>query len=91
MESLLVRWLIQLRLDDGRLPSGRIIDLIDSAGDGQPCDGCGEIITKVETAVTGLSAENWRSIRLHPSCFRIWDRARLGRPSALSKEDHRLH
>ena len=58
MDSLLVRWVIQLRLDDGRLPSGRIIDLIDSAGDGQPCDGCGEIITKVETAVTGLSAEN---------------------------------
>src|SRR5215471_4553565 len=36
------RWLIQLRLEDGRLPRGQVTDLRERPGDGQAwCDGCG--------------------------------------------------
>ncbi len=64
MEPLLVRWLIQVRLEDGRLPRGRLTDLMDRPGDGQPCDGCGAIITKAEKAVAGIVVDDWREIRL---------------------------
>jgi hypothetical protein len=74
----LVRWLIQLRLGDGRLPRGRIAEVLASSGDGQPCDGCGALIAKDEKAVSGLVAEDWRGILLHVDCFQVWDVERLG-------------
>ncbi len=75
----IVRWLIQLRLEDGRLPRGGIADVLDSLGDGQPCDACGAIITTAEKAVMGLILDDWRPIRLHVDCFRIWNVERQNR------------
>jgi len=78
MDTLLARWLIQLRLKNGRLPRNGITDLTDSPGDGQSwCDGCGASLTQAEKVVTGLGEEDWRSIRLHRECFRIWETERL--------------
>ena len=46
MDTLLARWLIQLPLENGRLPRNGITDLTDSPGDGQSwCDGCGASLT----------------------------------------------
>ena len=78
----MVRWLIQLRLEDGRLPRGRITDRTENAGDGRRCDGCGAVISAVETAVTGVSEEDCRDIRLHVACFKIWDTERLAKCEA---------
>jgi hypothetical protein len=78
MEPLLARWLIQLRLGDGRLPCGHPTDLRERPGDGQSwCDGCGLIITKGARAVTGIVEGDWRAIRLHLDCFRVWEAERL--------------
>jgi len=77
VEPLIVRWLIQLRLNDGRLPRGRLTDLIKRPGDQRVCDGCGMFITKAQQAVTGMIADDWREIRLHINCFKVWDIERL--------------
>ncbi len=75
----LVRWLIQRRLEDGRLPRGPITELQDSLGNGQPCDGCGTNIAKEQKSVSGIVMEDWRSIQLHRDCFEAWDVERSGR------------
>ncbi len=70
MDPVVARWLITARLEDGRLPHSRITDVLDSPGDGQPCDGCGVIITKAEKAVNP-------NRRIPPRCFRAWTRTRV--------------
>jgi len=73
MESVLVRWLIQLRLDDGRLPHGHPTDLREQPGDGQSyCHGCGNILAKAEKTVIGLVSGVTREFRLHWDCFHTW-------------------
>jgi len=34
----LMRRLIKLRLEDGRLPRGPVAEVLDGTGNGQPCD-----------------------------------------------------
>src|SRR5262245_34484302 len=61
MESVLVRWLIQLRLDDGRLPRGHPTDLRERPGDGQSyCHGCAHVISKAEKIVIGMVPDDTR-------------------------------
>jgi len=68
-----VRWLIQQRLKDGRLPRGRIADVQAGLGDGQECDGCGAIIAKNQKAVSAMIAETWHKLRMHVECFGVWE------------------
>jgi hypothetical protein len=72
----LVQWLIQRRLEDGRLPRGSVTEIQEIAGNGQPCDGCGAIISKAQRAVSGIAVESWRSLRLHVDCFEVWEAER---------------
>jgi hypothetical protein len=79
MDQEIARLIIQLRLEDGRLPRRYLAGIRDSASDGQQrCDGCGGIIAKGENAVTGTAIAEWRNIRLHVDCFRIWQAERFG-------------
>jgi len=47
----LMRRLIKLRLEDGRLPRGLVAEVLDGTGNGQPCDACGDILAKDQKAV----------------------------------------
>jgi len=77
MEPILARWLIQMRLEDGRLPHGQATNLIEGPGDGQSwCNGCTMLLTKAEQVVTWLVPDQWRQVRLHVDCFLIWDAER---------------
>ena len=82
MDAEVTRQLIQRRLQDGRLPYGRVLALPVRRGDGQVCDGCGTIITTDQMARTALVVEDWSTIYLHAECFAIWDVDRL----ALSRQ-----
>jgi hypothetical protein len=73
----LMRRLIKLRLEDGRLPRGPVAEALDGPGNGQPCDACGAILAKDQKAVCGIVVEDWRSIRLHIDCFQVWDVERV--------------
>ena len=74
MESVLVRWLIQLRLDDGRLPRRHPTDLQECRGDGQSyCHGCAGILTTAEKIVVAMVPDDLREFRLHQSCFQTWE------------------
>ena len=78
MEPVLVRWLIQLRLDDGRLPRGHPTDLHERLGDGQSyCHGCASILSKAEKIVMAVVPDDRRELRLHWDCFRTWETERL--------------
>ena len=68
-----VRWLIQQRLKDGRLPRGRVADVKHGLGDGQECDGCGVTITKDRQGVFAITMEGWHKLRMHRECFDVWE------------------
>src|SRR5437667_4382013 len=71
-----VRWLIQQRLKDGRLPGGRIADVQHGLVD-RECDGCGAIIAKDRHG----ARSPWRagvSFECTPSAL-AFGRARAGR------------
>jgi len=73
MDAAVVFQLIRCRLEDGRLPHGRMADVRVQLGDGQRCDGCGAIITTKQTVVSGLAAEDWSPLQFHAECFDIWN------------------
>ncbi len=72
MDADVVRQLIRRRLEDGRLPHGRMAEVRVQLGDGQLCDGCGAVITTKQTVMSGLAAEDWSWLQLHADCFDIW-------------------
>jgi hypothetical protein len=80
MDSELTRQLIRCRLDDGRLPHDRAVELSFGPGGGQACDGCGAAITTHQAMTLRLDAEDWSEIRFHHECFQIWDGERLKAP-----------
>jgi hypothetical protein len=73
MDADVVRQLIRRRLEDGRLPHGRMAEVrVQLLGDGQLCDGCGAVITTKQTVMSGPAAEVWSWLQLHGDCFDIW-------------------
>ena len=94
MDSELTRQLIRLRLQDGRLPRDRAVELGFGPGSGQACDGCGAAITAHQTMTLRLDAADWSEIRFHDECFQIWEIERLkdphpGRPGSTSAKKDR--
>src|SRR5439155_1711844 len=59
MDSELTRQLIRLRLQDGRLPRDRAVELGFGPGSGQACDGCGAAITAHQTMTLRLETADW--------------------------------
>ena len=76
MDRGLLQQLVRLRINERRLPQGRAIGLRWIAGDGQPCDGCGEPLRTNEKAVIAMVSLEWMSIRFHEDCYDVWDAER---------------
>jgi hypothetical protein len=76
MNDVVIRMLIRQRLHDGRLPRDRVIELGYGSGIGQQCDGCGATIERDQRMTVRISADDWRTLRLHEDCFQIWDAER---------------
>ncbi len=72
-DPTLLRELIRQRLNDGRLPRTLLIELGHGHGIGKDCDGCGSAIAWNERMTVRMSAEDWRTLRLHQDCFEVWD------------------
>src|SRR5262245_33837360 len=68
-----LRHLIPERIQAGRLPRDRTIELWHGPGFGQTCDGCGLSITMAER-MSLMCADEWRVIRLHAECFVLWEK-----------------
>ena len=79
MTADVVRQRIRRRIEHGTLPRDRTIELWQTPGFGQTCDGCGVTITNADT-MSLVCADDWKLIRLHDRCFNLWDEER--RPSA---------
>ena len=73
MNDGVLRMLIRQRLHDGRLPRNKVIELGCGSGVGQECDGCGASIDPDQRMTVGISADDWRTLRLHDDCFQIWE------------------
>src|SRR2546426_11590902 len=82
MDSQVTWQLIRLRLQDGRLPHDRAVELSFAPGSGQVCDGCGAAITTHQTMMLRLDTEDWCEMRFHDECFHIWDDERLKDPQS---------
>jgi hypothetical protein len=66
--------MIQGKLVDGRLPQDPLPRVCGGPGQGETCDGCGEIVTRAELAMENADGEH--PIHFHVSCFYIWDAER---------------
>lgn len=77
MDDDLVRQLIRHRLQDGRLPSDRVVQVWEMPGNGHACDGCGLPLARNQTSVCGIAARYSMSIHFHADCFVIWECERL--------------
>lgn len=75
MDQLPLRLLIQAKLADGRLPRDHIPQMWGGPGNGETCDGCGEIVTKTQMVLEGLSAKEC-GVQFHVACFQVWDMER---------------
>jgi hypothetical protein len=67
-----VRQLIRDRIDNGSLPCHRTIELWQTPGFGQTCDGCDLAITTTDWMYL-ICADEWRAMRLHEDCFAVWE------------------
>ena len=77
MDLDVVRFVIRRRLQDGRLPRGRMMKVQNAPGGGQMCDACGANVTSDQMAMVGATSEGGRRPRqFHALCFRIWDNER---------------
>jgi hypothetical protein len=72
MEPTLLQEVIRQRIYDGRLPRNHLIELGHGQGIGQACDACGSIIARTQRMTVRMSADDWRTLRLHDACFQIW-------------------
>ena len=57
MDKPTLRLLIRAKLADGRLPQDHIPRMWGGPGSGETCDGCGEIVTKTQMLMEGLSKD----------------------------------
>ena len=78
MDREFARLLIRNRLMERRLPRSHAVELPESVGEGERCDGCSEAIGATQTAVWAIVSVSWMSVRLHAECFELWDTERLG-------------
>lgn len=76
MDRPTLRLLIREKLADGRLPHDHIPRMWGGPGNGETCDGCGEIVTKTQMLMEGLSKDDGPAasgVRFHIACFHLWD------------------
>jgi hypothetical protein len=80
MELDALHLLISEKLADGRLPHNSIPRVWGGPGNGETCEACGEIITKAQFVMEGISLANGKKpLQLHVRCFYYWDaQRRLG-------------
>ena len=70
-----MRQLIRELILAGRLPREHTIELWRGPGLGKACDGCGLAITPADQ-MSLICADDWKAIRLHASCFTLWEEER---------------
>jgi len=76
MDKPTLRILIREKLADGPLPHDHIPRMWGGPGDGETCDACGEIVTKTQMLMEGLSKDSTSEgpgVQFHVQCFYVWD------------------
>ncbi len=76
MDQQTRRLLIQDKLLDGKLPYDSIPRVWGGAGHWKLCDGCDEIIERVQFLMEGSNARG-QVVQFHLECFYMWDYERL--------------
>ena len=67
--------LIQVKLDEGRLPHNSIPRIWGGPGNGESCDACEETIPPAQLIMEGINP-NRQSVQFHVLCFALWERLR---------------
>ena len=76
MDEEALRILICAKLQDGRLPRDRPAQVRGGPGRGQICDGCGTVVLKTQMVIEGIPFHDGTSVKLHASCFQVWEAER---------------
>lgn len=77
MDQPTLRLMIREQLADGRLPHDSIPRVWGGPGAGETCDACGEIVTKAQLIMEGITlSDGRRSVQFHVLCFQVCDTER---------------
>jgi hypothetical protein len=77
MDQHTLRRMIKEKLADGRLPHDSIPRVWGGPGAGETCDACGEIVTKAQLIMEGITLSDGRKpVQFHVLCFQVWDTER---------------
>jgi hypothetical protein len=71
MDQPILRVLIQGKLADGRLPHTHFPRVRSGPGNGEPCDGCEETVTKAQMLMENLDVRGYR-VQFHVGCYYLW-------------------
>ena len=72
MDKPILRLLIHEKLVDGRLPHDRIPRTRGGPGNGETCDGCGEIVTQAQM-IMAWAGSGGGAVQFHAACFYVWE------------------
>jgi hypothetical protein len=75
MDEKSVRFLIQKRLESGRLPYDGASNLSGSPAAGEVCAACGTIIADEQLVMEGMikNGNGAERIQFHVLCFELWN------------------
>jgi len=78
MEPGALRILIQMKLDDGRLPHNSIPRVWGGPGNRETCQACDEVVLTSQLLIEGLSTDtdSRAGVQFHVKCFYLWDTLR---------------
>jgi hypothetical protein len=76
MDKSALRVLIQLKLNDGRLPNNSIPRVWGGPGHGETCLACDEIVLQGQLLMEGISFDASSGVHFHVQCFYLWDTLR---------------
>jgi hypothetical protein len=72
MDKPILRLVIHGRLVDGRLPQDRIPRTGAGSGNGETCDGCGEIVTQTQM-IMEATGSGGTAVQFHVACLYVWE------------------
>jgi hypothetical protein len=87
MDAHAVRFLIRRGIQTGRLPHDRISRVSWGPSSGESCDACGELLTRLQVLLKGITHIGSPPTQFHVQCFQIWNAERCITTQLVDRRD----
>jgi len=73
MDTQAIRLLIRRKIWEGHLPPDRLSRVSWVSSNGETCDACSMMVTRVQVLIQGTNRAGDLPIQFHVRCFGIWN------------------